>query len=400
MKFSHRAFFNANGATQQFLFWFYSRYSPVRGIRVNVFPSLNGFLRGFRLLRVLILIPLALAACQASSPTPLPTSSPLLPDSSPTPASLPLPIPPAVTPTASNPMTFLLPTPGAEPVTAWRPPLYPSPWAPTLYDHFYFARPIAADKVNWPLPNYRYGGILEERSAHTGIDISVPYGTEVLAAGPGTVIWSGWGVTSSDPGDRSDPYGKAIVIRHDFGYRDQPLFTIYAHLSETEAVLGQWVNTGGLIGYVGETGLTTGPHLHFEVRVGTNGFFATRNPELWLVPPQGWGILVARIMDTAKETLNSYAILLHSEATGETLPARTYGPGTIQPDPYYHENLVLSDLPAGLYRIQIPFAGLNYETGIQILPGQVTFISFQGFLGFDPTPPATPVNAYFLTPAP
>jgi len=304
------------------------------------------------------------------------------------------------TPTAGDPMTFLLPTPGQEPVSAWRPPLYPSPWAPTLYDHFYFARPIAADEVNWPLPNYRYGGILEEQSAHTGVDISAPFGTQVLAAGPGTVTWAGWGFSTSNPGDLSDPYGKAIVIRHDFGYQDQPLFTIYAHLSDTEAVVGQWVDTGSLIGFVGETGMTTGPHLHFEVRVGTGGFFATRNPELWLVPPQGWGVLALRIMNTAKETLNSYAILLHSEATGETLTGRTYGTGTIIPDPYYRENLVLSDLPAGLYRLQVPFAGLNYESQIQILPGQVTFISFQGFYGFDPTPPATPVNPLLVTPEP
>ncbi|KAF0106342.1 MAG: peptidase M23 family protein, partial [Anaerolineaceae bacterium] len=241
---------------------------------------------------------------------------------------------------------------------------------------------------------------MEGQSAHTGIDISAPFGTEVLAAGPGAVIWAGWGFSSGDPANQDDPYGKSIVIRHDFGYQGQPLFTIYAHLSETEAVVGQWVDTGGVIGYVGETGLTTGPHLHFEVRVGTNSFFATRNPELWLVPPQGWGVLAARIMNTSKDTLNYYSVLLQSEATGQTIMARTYGAGTVIPDPYYHENLVLSDLPAGLYRLKVPFAGLNYETVIQILPGQVTYVSFQGFLGFDPTLPATPVNQMVVTPTP
>jgi len=297
-------------------------------------------------------------------------------------------------------MTFFLPTPGAEPVTAWRPPLYPSPWAPSLYDHFYFARPIAANEVNWPLPNYRYGGVMEGNTAHTGIDISASFGTEVLAAGPGTIVWSGWGFSSGDPANKDDPYGKAIVIRHDFGYQDKPLFTIYAHLSDTAAVEGQWVNTGEKIGYVGETGMTTGPHLHFEVRVGTNGFFATRNPELWMVPPQGWGVLVGRLMNTVKETLGYYEVVLHSEVTGESLLARTYGSGPIIPDAYYRENLVLSDLPAGLYRLQVPFAGLNYETEVQILPGQITYITFQGFYGFDPTLPPTPVNEYFVTPSP
>jgi hypothetical protein len=58
------------------------------------------------------------------------------------------------------PFRFILPTPGAEPVSGWRPPLYPVPWAVSAYDHFYFARPIAADNVNWPLAEYRYGAFL------------------------------------------------------------------------------------------------------------------------------------------------------------------------------------------------------------------------------------------------
>ena len=59
-----------------------------------------------------------------------------------------------LTPTLA-PFRFDLPTPGEAPVSGWRPPLYPIPWAPTSYDHFYFARPIAADQVNWPLADYR-----------------------------------------------------------------------------------------------------------------------------------------------------------------------------------------------------------------------------------------------------
>ena len=57
------------------------------------------------------------------------------------------------------PFQFVLPQQGAEPISGWRPPLYPIPLAKTSNDHFYFARPIAADQVNWPLPDYRYGGV-------------------------------------------------------------------------------------------------------------------------------------------------------------------------------------------------------------------------------------------------
>jgi hypothetical protein len=74
------------------------------------------------------------------------------------------------TPTA-DPVHFVFPTPGIPPISSWRPPLYPTPWAPTPYDHFYFARPIAADEINWPVETYRYGGIFFEDVVHTGIEL-------------------------------------------------------------------------------------------------------------------------------------------------------------------------------------------------------------------------------------
>ena len=82
------------------------------------------------------------------------------------------------------PFRFFLPTPGAEPVSGWRPPLYPVPWAVSAYDHFYFARPIAADNVNWPLAEYRYGAVFfAPNIVHTGVDIDAEEGTPILAAG-------------------------------------------------------------------------------------------------------------------------------------------------------------------------------------------------------------------------
>ncbi|NMC79962.1 MAG: M23 family metallopeptidase [Chloroflexi bacterium] len=114
---------------------------------------------------------------------------------------------------------FTFPTPGPEPVSLWRPPLYPAPWALGPFDHFYFSRPIAADEVNWPLADYRYGGIFFGVDiVHTGVDITAPRGTPVLAAGPGKVVWAGYGLYlgNNNPGD---PYGLAVTIRHDFGYQ-------------------------------------------------------------------------------------------------------------------------------------------------------------------------------------
>ncbi|MBT4311316.1 MAG: hypothetical protein HOD49_12995 [Anaerolineae bacterium] len=67
--------------------------------------------------------------------------------------------PPPPTPTKVPPLRFVIPTPEAEPISDWRPPLYPVPWAISPYDHFYFIRPIAANEINWPIASYLYGGI-------------------------------------------------------------------------------------------------------------------------------------------------------------------------------------------------------------------------------------------------
>jgi len=94
---------------------------------------------------------------------------------------------------------------------------------------------------------------------HEGIDIGAPYGCEVGAAAGGTVVFAGW-----DGG-----YGRAVEIAHGGGFS-----TKYAHLSAIYVSPGERVERGEIIGLVGSTGYSTGPHLHFEVRV--NG--QPRNP--------------------------------------------------------------------------------------------------------------------------
>lgn len=292
------------------------------------------------------------------------------------------------------PFQFSLPTPGAEPVSAWRPPLYPIPWAMSAYDHFYFARPIAADMVNWPAADYRYGGVFFGRNiVHTGVDIPTPEGTPILAAGPGTIVWTGWGLFSETPGNQDDPYGLAVAIRHDFGYNDQQLYTIYAHMSMMNVIVGQHVETGEVIGFVGSTGATTGPHVHFEVRFPHNSFFYTYNPELWIAPPQGWGVLVGRMMNEKGELIQQVNVTVTSEAIGNIFVVRTYGKGgAVNSDPYYTENLVLGDLPAGIYKVSFRYADetKDRQTWVEIFPGQVTYFTFHGKDGFDTERPPVP----------
>ena len=299
------------------------------------------------------------------------------------------------------PFRFVLPTPGAEPVSGWRPPLYPVPWAVSAYDHFYFARPIAADNVNWPLADYRYGGVFfAPNIVHTGVDIDANKGTQILAAGPGTVVSADWGLFSEVPGNISDPYGQAVVVRHDFGYKGEPLYTIYAHMSEIIAVVGQHVETGDVLGLVGDTGITTGPHLHFEVRLGDNTFYSTYNPELWMAPPQGWGILVGRLTDDEGDLLYQQRVDVRPMPSEVPLRmVKTYAEGAVNADPYYNENLVLSDLPAGLYKISLIYKDKPVQYWLDIYPGQVTYFTFDGEDGFGVATPPVP-KLYFLTPSP
>ena len=298
-------------------------------------------------------------------------------------------------------MRFMLPTPVPQPETAWRPPLYPVPWAPSPFDHFYFTRPISVAQKNWPSPDYRYGGVFfSSDSVHTGIDIPASLGSPVFASGSGQVVWTGWGLYTQDPKNKDDPYGLAVVIRHDFGFHDHPLFTVYAHLDKIIVDKGEWLQAGDKLGEVGQTGFTTGPHLHFEIRVGEDTFFNAANPELWLVPPQGWGILAARIADSYDNPLSNLEVTLISVDSGEKWNLSTYPAIGVHGDGYYQENLALSDLPAGSYKLSFTYLYKKREITIQIQAGNISYFYFHGLFGFQPLPPPTSESAFFVTPSP
>lgn len=280
------------------------------------------------------------------------------------------------------PLVFESPENGFITDTAWRPPLYPVPWAPTEFDHFYFTHPIAANENKWILEDYRYGGVFFGDEVHTGVDIPAPPGTEILAAQAGKVIWADYGLYSGDAGRRDDPYGIAIVIKHDFGFHGETLFTVYGHLDKADVVRGQIVRAGEHIGLVGETGHTTGPHLHFEVRVGESDYFRSLNPELWLVPPEGWGVLAVRMMNSWGDPLYRQRVKVENLETGQIWRAKTYGRGSVNADPYYQENMVVSDLPAGHYEIRTPYIGLWRIYEFDVYPGRVTFLTMSGYSGF------------------
>lgn len=120
---------------------------------------------------------------------------------------------------------------------------------------------VGTGTFSWPVPSskrvtskfgQRYHPIYHEYRMHTGIDIGATYGTSVIAVDDGVVIISTY----------SSSYGNYIVISHGNG-----LTTLYAHLSTRSVKVNDKVKKGAVIGKIGSTGASTGPHLHFEVSI-------------------------------------------------------------------------------------------------------------------------------------
>lgn len=122
-------------------------------------------------------------------------------------------------------------------LTAYTPSIWPVPGAPS--------RGFGANVDPWT----------GDFAHHSGIDIPTPYGQRVQASAAGVVVFSGY---------RGD-YGHLVIIDHKFG-----LSTYYGHLMRASVRTGQTVRRHDVIGYVGSTGRSTGPHLHYEVRVNNS----------------------------------------------------------------------------------------------------------------------------------
>jgi murein DD-endopeptidase MepM/ murein hydrolase activator NlpD len=112
------------------------------------------------------------------------------------------------------------------------------------------------EALAWPAPGVLISGFGErDRDKHEGIDLACPEGTPVRAASDGVVLFAG----------EQRGYGKLVLLAH-----EGDLVTVYAHNSANEVSQGDRVSRGEEIARVGHTGNATGPHVHFEVRVGTH----------------------------------------------------------------------------------------------------------------------------------
>jgi murein DD-endopeptidase MepM/ murein hydrolase activator NlpD len=170
-------------------------------------------------------------------------------------------------------------------------------------------------------------------------------------------------------------YGNLVIIQHDFLLPDGlPVFTLYGHMRQVVAGMGQAVAEGDVIGVVGATGIALGPHLHFEVRVGSPfDFNATRNPEMWLRPYPGFGLLAGRVTDT--EGNLAYGVALDIQSNRIARKVYTYGDDSVNPDSTYGENFAIGDLPAGNYIVSVTQGGrLRFQQHVLLLPDQLTWL--------------------------
>ncbi len=287
------------------------------------------------------------------------------------------------------------------PTNFQRPPLVP-PLSrdPLGRDHYWLMRPIDSNAQNWVLSIYPYGSDGSDPSnplrVHHGVDMPNPVGTVVRAAGSGTVIYSADGrLAQTDIFQNSPSYGNVIVIQHDFGYNGMFIWTLYAHLSSAFVRAGETVTAGQPIGQVGQTGRVTGPHLHFEVRLGRteadNRYGSTYNPVLWMVPYVGTGVIAGAVRDASGRFINDADITIRNYATGQVQTTTTTyvfnnSGFDVNSDPVWQENFAVTDIPVGRYNVIVTIDGERIVRQVTVVEGTTAFVDFR------PSPPATPTS--------
>ncbi len=125
-----------------------------------------------------------------------------------------------------------------------------TPWFPASFTPQSFVYPVMAPRMSSGY-GMRIHPIRRFSKQHDGIDLAAPMGSPIRAIAPGRVVFA----------DPYAGYGNFVVIQH-----DQHLTSHYGHCHELRVKTGQKVSAGQIIAYVGSTGMSTGPHLHFEIR--------------------------------------------------------------------------------------------------------------------------------------
>jgi len=253
-------------------------------------------------------------------------------------------------------------------------------------DHYWVGRPFAPHiSGQIASPSYQFGSTAGDRyRTHHGVDISNPSGTPVLAATDGEVVHAG----PDDPallGPYNNFYGNAVVIRLNRqlavagGQLD--VYLLYGHLSAVTVSVGQQVRPEDVVGMVGMTGIAIGPHLHVEIRLGSNTYYNNVNPYLWLQPLEGQGSVAVRVLTADGRTWPGAYISVVRFSGGIAAWARqivTYQDvENIGPDPAWGENGAMDGIPAGSYYVVGNVNGERLSAQVEVRPGQTSFVELR-----------------------
>ncbi len=256
------------------------------------------------------------------------------------------------------------------PADGWNPPPLAVPLARHPNDHYWFVRPVTSNYDNAGLDWYPYGsdGPDDDLRTHHGIDMANPIGVEIHAAGDGIVIWAGRGHVNEYESIPS--YGNCVVIEHDLGYRGKVIYTLYAHLSSTLIQKGDRVEAGQVIGLIGATGQVTGPHVHFEVRIDRDSYYAVRNPDLWIAPYAGSGTITGYLAYDDGRAASDVEITVRDVETGDDVfRTWTYTGYGVNADDAWHENFVIPNVPVGRYLVFANYGSDRWADEINVLEG-------------------------------
>jgi len=254
---------------------------------------------------------------------------------------------------------------------------------PSALRHTWFRRPIGHRDQSFIDQTYRFGSTMGGNfQPHQGVEFNNGDGTPVHAIGDGVVVHAG-------PAEQG---ALTVAIKHDrrvsVGYY---VFSVYYHNSKLLVRVGDRVKTGDVISLVGNTGRATNDHLHLEVHASP--FDSTRlivdpavryppyntNPELWIDPLPGTGIVAGQVFDSAGQRVQGariYGLMKPEPAETPFSFIETYGPRN-HSDPVYREHFAISDIPTGEYVLGVEIGGKRVYRRVKVEAGKLTWVEFR-----------------------
>lgn len=252
---------------------------------------------------------------------------------------------------------------------------------------FLLARPIGPDGRNTIDTSSRYGTLNKKtRLMYHGVQFLNSTGTPVLAAADGMAVVAG-DDSQIAYGLQPNTYGNLVILQHSLPGIAEPVYTLYAHLSQVSIAADETVTRGQQIGQVGMSGSVFGSTLYFEVRVGEDSYDAVRNPELWLelLPDAAGapsGALAGRVVGADGAYLAIPNVLVEPTQTSvkrliKPLYLRTYLERDMQGLSPWQEGFAASNLPEGSYQVSFWYNSTLYERVVEVQPGMLTLVTFQ-----------------------